>query len=795
MLEKKRQKLSLLKSITWKSFRFKIIFFSSLMLLFTVLISISLMHTMGKTILRDQIFFDLSAIAKSKSDQVVSIIEQDFERVALVASRTQLRKYLLDLDRAADSQTSEESREGIIKILQDARNSVPAVKDIDIINLGGTVIASTDLAKNDQDKIDQDFFQQALQGPYQSGFNKEKNQFTYSLALPLIHPEAENENIIGVVKVVLSLERMMTVLTDRTGLKNTGEVVLVSKIENQFVAMNPLRHYPDGGLTVINTGLTQAMRNAIRGDSGFLQENDYRGVAVLAAFCHVPVEGKDWGLIVKIDDAEAFAPLRTMQRIFILIAVIIWILGSLVLSGIVTILTAPVKKLVNGTKKLGEGNLEHRIHITSQDELGELTSAFNKMAENLQKITASRNELDREITERLKIEGKLIEAKEEAEAANKAKSVFLANMSHELRTPLNGIIGFSDILRNTPLGDEQIKYVNTVYTSGKLLTDIIADILDFSRIEAGKFELHPKKTNLKELIEKTLFIVRYRAVSKGLSLSVNIGHDVPQTVELDGPRLRQILLNLLSNAVKFTDEGSVHLSVNLQEMQTDKARLLFKVSDTGMGIKQEEQTRIFEPFQQADMSTSKKAEGTGLGLTISKEMLEMMGGTLALESEYSKGSTFSFELLLPCEQERLSDSEEQDSENSDEQTAFTNKKVLIAEDNPINMQYVQTAIDMLSKDIQVIKAKDGKEAYRLFLKQNPDLILMDIRMPHLDGYQATAMIRSHNEDIPIIAMTAKALEEDKENALAAGMNEYITKPVSLERLNEVLKKHLLFKHP
>ena len=387
-------------------------------------------------------------------------------------------------------------------------------------------------------------------------------------------------------------------------------------------------------------------------------------------------------------------------------------------------------------------------------------------------------------------EKKLRQSESEAKSANKAKSQFLANMNHELRTPLNGIIGFADILSETSLDSEQREYLDIIYTSGKLLTDIIADILDFSRIEAGKFELNSEKVNLRPLIEKTVSIVRYRAESKGLDLSVNIGNEVPQTVEMDGPRLSQILLNLLSNAVKFTDNGSVQLTVNLLEKQTDKARLLFAVTDTGVGIKEQDQQKVFDPFQQTDMTSSKKAEGTGLGLAISKKMLELMGAPLQLKSIYGKGSTFYFDVLLPIKEEQLTDSDKVLHEEIAENASYTNKKILIAEDNPVNMHYAQSAISKFSNEIQIFKAKNGKEAYYLFREHHPDLVLMDIIMPELDGYQATAMIRSQDQQIPIIAMTAKALKEEKADCMTAGMNDYITKPFSLERLKGTLKKYL-----
>ncbi|HPF17731.1 MAG TPA: PAS domain-containing protein [Thermotogota bacterium] len=379
--------------------------------------------------------------------------------------------------------------------------------------------------------------------------------------------------------------------------------------------------------------------------------------------------------------------------------------------------------------------------------------------------------------------------KEKAQMANQAKSMFLANMNHELRTPLNGIIGFSDILRTMPLEEDLRGIVDIIYTSGKHLSDIITDILDFSRIEAGKLELNTEKTELKPLIENTLSMVRSKAEGKGLSLYSFIENDVPETVEVDGSRLRQVLINLIANAVKFTDKGSVSVSVSLKERQRDTVRLLFKVTDTGMGIRKEDQKKIFEPFQQADMTAEKKAQGTGLGLPISKKMLELMGTSLELESEYRKGSTFSFELELSCERPTARDTTAEDITQED--FLFKNKKVLIVEDDPVSMQYAQTALAMLSKDIQVMTAENGEEGYEQYRKHLPDLILMDICMPKLDGYQATAMIRSHSKDIPIIiAMTAKALEEDKEKCMAIGMNEYLTKPVSLGQLKEILKKYL-----
>jgi signal transduction histidine kinase/CheY-like chemotaxis protein len=380
-----------------------------------------------------------------------------------------------------------------------------------------------------------------------------------------------------------------------------------------------------------------------------------------------------------------------------------------------------------------------------------------------------------------------------AQKANEAKSLFLANMSHELRTPLNGIIGFSDILRTTPLEDEQKHFLDIVLSSAKHLTEIIGDILDFSRIEAGKLELSPKKTNLRKLIDDTCSIVRFRAESKGVALNHSIENHVPQSVTVDGPRLRQILVNLLTNAVKFTDEGSVQLSVNLQKRHPDKVHLLFKVTDTGIGIEEKEQVKIFDLFHQADMSNYKKAQGTGLGLSITKNLLDKMGSDLQLTSTPGKGSDFFFDLVVPYYEEAPSVEHIETKTVTEKETQVSDlsgKKILIAEDDAINMKLVKIALSRFSKNLILIEANNGKEAYRQYLKHTPDLILMDISMPELDGYQATAMIRNRDEQVPIIAMTAKALQEDKDTCFACGMNDYITKPFSLDQLREALIKYL-----
>ena len=806
MFEKIAQKLSSLKRETRASFRFKIIFFSVLMLLLTVIISAGLVHTKGRNILKEQIFFDLSAVAKARSDQVVSIIEQDFERASLVASRTQLRRSLINYDKAADILASEQRRDEMIKILKDARDSVPAIKDIDIINLEGTVAASTSADRTGRHDRDQDWFQYGLQDRYQSSFYEEEGHFMHNLALPLVNPEPGKDNIIGVVKTEISLERMMSVLTDRTGLKDTGEIMLVSKIENQFVAMNPLRHQPGTALTPLNSGAgsIEAMRSAIRGESGFLREPDYREVDTLKAYRHVPVEGKNWGLIVKIDAEEAFAPIRMLQNYIILVGCAMLMLGSIALSVNVSRTTAPVRELLTGTKKLGEGDLGHRVDVTSQDELGELTSSFNIMAENLQKITASRNELENEIKERLVVEDKLKEAKEAAEAASKAKSQFLANMSHEIRTPMNVIMGMTDIVYSSGLNEEQKEYLGMVRDSAASLLTIINDILDFSKIEAGRLELESEDFNLYGKVEQTTASFALQAQQKGLELILFIQPDVPQTVRGDPARLRQILVNLLGNAFKFTDEGEIILSLSKEQAGSGEIQdtaapaqtgsdalqpkqgpssevLVFSIQDTGIGIPRNKQALLFQSFSQVDASSTRRHEGTGLGLAISQKLVELMGGSIGVESEPDRGSTFTFRVPLCLPVAAAAEELPAIPEH------FPDVHVLVIDDNRANQLIIKEMLE--SRGLTVQAAPGGREGLEIMrhhaTKDEPfDLVFLDQQMPGMDGLQVAEQINREKllQGPTLIMLSSVDSNVNAARRGALGLFSYLVKPVKPSEL-------------
>ena len=470
-------------------------------------------------------------------------------------------------------------------------------------------------------------------------------------------------------------------------------------------------------------------------------------------------------------------------------------------------LARPIRALTQAVCRVtADADYTIRVESSADAELKTLQEAFNRMLDRIEsserklqrahdeleeRVAERTRELSQEIARRKVIQEDLERAKEAAETANLAKTEFLANMSHEIRTPLNGIVGFTDLLLRDAeydVASEQRDYLQTIHRSGLHFLDLISDILDLSKIEAGRLDVERIDCSPHRIIAEVVSVTRVRAIEKGLALDCQWNGPIPETIQSDPARLRQLLINLVSNAIKFTEQGGIRIVASATS--ENEAQLQIEVIDTGIGIPSEKLEEIFDPFCQADSSVTRRFGGTGLGLAICRKITAALGGQLTVTSEVDAGSTFTVLLnvgsLVGVRMLQTPDLEtlEEGRARPNQLVTLPPASILVVDDGDTNRKLIQLVLRRAGAELTA--AENGQQALDLAQQQSFDLILMDMQMPVLDGYTASRRLRELGVGVPIIALTALAMKGDEQKCRDAGCSGYLTKPVDVDRLLSVV---------
>lgn len=600
-------------------------------------------------------------------------------------------------------------------------------------------------------------------------------------------PVLRDGSLIGVVIFQLDNRDVFRLFSDYTGFGETGETVVTSRIGDDAVTINPLRHDPNAAFrrrVAIGSVTDPASQHAVQGERGYGKVLDYRGTPVLAAWLYVP--SFRWGLTVKQDESEALA--LTHEHLLATVYLLLLMVAPVTLVALVVArsISRPVRQAARVAQQIAAGDLKVDVQVTGRDETAHLLRSIKFMASDLRELYATMEDKIRQRTGELEESNlQLRDAQEVADGANKAKSAFLANMSHELRTPLNAIIGYSEMLVETA-GDEGHDFyladLNKIRTAGKHLLELINSVLDLSKIEAGKMELYLEPATVTTFLAGVTSMIRPLVEKNHNQLILEEGGQLGD-MRVDVTKLRQSLLNLLSNASKFTSAGIVKLTV-ARETVDGVDWLAFRVSDSGIGMTPEQMGRLFEAFSQADSSTSKRFGGTGLGLAISRRFCRMMGGDIHVESEYGKGSTFTIRIPAVVSED-ASKIAALDTPGLTPGAAGKGLVLVIDDDAQVR----DLVGRYLAKDSYAVAfAASGEEGLAMAARERPVAIILDVLLPGLDGWGVMTALKADAAlaHIPVIFLT---MLDERNLGYSLGAADFLIKPVEKEQLLRTIARH------